>query len=171
MLGERISCGKGDCRRVGRRSWSMRRAFAVAMVSVRLLGEHTPYLLGIIWYDLLFPSLTLRSLSGFDELLLLLGVSGIGGLNRGIVELNHIRVNSDCCCRVTGVELRGPVIRTGGGLEAAGGEKGVALLLDIEGTTATRARAAAGAAWLRAWVDARATLTLLLRDMNLRPPR
>ena len=29
MLGDKISCGKGDCRRVGRRSWRMRRAITI----------------------------------------------------------------------------------------------------------------------------------------------
>ncbi len=36
MLGDRISCGKGDCRRVGRCSRIMRRAFPIITISLML---------------------------------------------------------------------------------------------------------------------------------------
>ena len=65
MFGDRISCGRGDCRRVGSRSCSMRKVL---------------------------PSFTLRSSSGCVGLF---PGDGVGGWsNRAVEELNHIGVRS-----------------------------------------------------------------------------
>lgn len=100
MLGDRISCGKGDCRRVGRRSCKTRRALPSRVSLAISVKKWTPSLLTRGRYSL-FPSLTLRSWSGSDEPLL----SGLDRLSRGVVAVNHIGVTVGRS--VAGMELGG----------------------------------------------------------------
>lgn len=102
MEGERISCGKGELRRVGRRDWRIRRAGTRG-----LLAESSTVVRGGEKGGLLFPSLTLLS-SGP-----LLGDGWDGWKNallfdRGRVLLNQTsgRLRGLASCRV----VRGLVV-------------------------------------------------------------
>lgn len=80
ICGERISCGRGEARRVGRRDWRMRRAKREEAVSVKSA-----------WWrgggDVLLPSFSVRS-SGVGVLSGLLPLSAPE--RRGLELVNHI---------------------------------------------------------------------------------
>jgi hypothetical protein len=92
-------------------------------------------------------------------------LSGVDRSNQGYVELNHAGVTTGC--DATGIEVRDGEALVGGveDIKERGGAGSVVV------GPAIRERATTGALALRTWVDARATLILLLRDMSPRPRR